>query len=444
MVLYHANGRVVIAHERYLEHLAQKEAQGYGYINQVDLYNRRNEAPTNEDQVKIIIEEQSFRTALCDKAGSDWENLDAFDHPGDSSLASVDRATLMAFSSLAEDHFQYNPGDSQLRLPVRYPRLHHFGSDKSDSDFAADFPGQAITGKLINLNDSHMAYIRGDEIKDFIIPWLREAEEKVKKGSDQPNPTPASSNKLPQIRIPDDLLRKIHLYNAMSQLGLPKPVQKPLIDALVLQMYETNLNACHLNTVEMTIGRFQSKGLAILDPVLNHFAGTYAFRTPQDRTNPGSASLKAPRDDAGEPPTKVPGGFSKRKRADGSSPDDLIETDYRKSHRRYLEYAEQPVRRRKDLQDTYIMPPVLPVLGHTIRHWTGLRRDGSTSAAFTGFPLNVGKGKKFVRTTIQTTTAEDVETNHLRHQEAYQKNDPGHLPPHVLGPGNTATIPPSS
>ncbi|KAI2482128.1 hypothetical protein Ptr902_06509 [Pyrenophora tritici-repentis] len=86
---------------------------------------------------------------------------------------------------------------------------------------------------------------------------------------------------------------------------------------------------------------------------------------------------------------------------------------------------------------THELPPVLPVLGHTARHWSGVRKNGSTAAAFTGFPLNIGKGKRFVRTATATRTEEEMMTHHLIHQEAYWRDNPGQ-PSASTGNGNDA------
>ncbi|CAA9958877.1 hypothetical protein PTMSG1_02410 [Pyrenophora teres f. maculata] len=437
MVLYHANGRVVIAHEAYLENLAQQAADSKKYVDQVHDYNRRNAPPHNGNQVEIIIEMQRFRTVWSHREGSDWEYLNAFNHD-QVRIRHVDRATLRFVSSLADDHFRCNPGAHQISLPVRYPRMHIPGtSGWSDEGFAESYPQVIIPGlRLAYTDDSHMAYIRSEEITKFIIPWLGMVKEIVNPGKhnkgkgpadvpNQQNPTPSAPITLPQIQMPEDLLGRIHLYNAMLQLGLPKPIQKPLIDALVLQMYQTNLNACHLDALEMTVGRFYARGLPILDPVLNHFAGTYAFRRPEDRRNPGSTSLKTHNEEE-PPPTIAKRGFTELDRADGSPPSVSAEVDFRISHRKYLNYAAQPVTR-QDVNDTYELPPVLPVLGQTIRHWTGVRKNGSTAAAFTGFPLNIGKGKRFTRTPTVARTEEETVTHHLIHQEAYLRNDPGYL-----------------
>ncbi|KAF1935645.1 hypothetical protein EJ02DRAFT_428249 [Clathrospora elynae] len=124
------------------------------------------------------------------------------------------------------------------------------------------------------------------------------------------------------MEIPADLLEKIHLYNAMLQLGLPKFVQLPLIDTLVLQMYKTNLSACHLDTLEITIGRFYSRGVAILDPVLNHLIGTYYFHSLADCTHPEPTRKETTTQD-----------------------DDAGRTDFTTTKRKYLGFADHSANR---------------------------------------------------------------------------------------------------
>jgi hypothetical protein len=68
MVLYHANGRVVEAHEHYLEQEARKTANDKSelYIDQIDVHNQRTVSPVNDD-VQIIIDSQKFRTLYCER-----------------------------------------------------------------------------------------------------------------------------------------------------------------------------------------------------------------------------------------------------------------------------------------------------------------------------------------------------------------------------------------
>jgi hypothetical protein len=82
-----------------------------------------------------------------------------------------------------------------------------------------------------------------------------------------------------KMDIHEDLVNKIHLYNAMLQLGIPSVVRRLLIHRLVDQMYRKNLNACELETLEMTVGRFHSQGVPVLDPVLCYFVSTYPLHS---------------------------------------------------------------------------------------------------------------------------------------------------------------------
>jgi hypothetical protein len=325
MVLYHANGRVVIAHENYLEQQARKDATEKRYIDQIDVYRQREAAPSPRG-VEIIIDRQEYRTLYCEKSngwGSDFEWLDAFEQLEAETITlpdTVNRRTLMLCSSLAHEYFTYNPGAHDLHLPVCYPRIHVAGQgNKLREVFESDWGDLVLVHdkRLLRVSDEQMAYLRSHEMKMYIVPWLAKVQEqieraekrnvKMKGGAEPEAGKPVGkiaeekkpSNYLVKgdgpiaMEFPADLLEKIHLYNAMLQLGLPKFVQLPLIDALVLEMYQTNLTACHLAHLEMTVGRFYSRGVAVLDPVLNHLVGTYSFRTLEDRRCQGSmTSLK--------------------------------------------------------------------------------------------------------------------------------------------------------
>jgi hypothetical protein len=225
-----------------------------------------------------------------------------------------------------------------------------------------------------------VAYIREDESLAHIVPWLERMEDVVRDKEDRPSVKDKDPRDLPQIDIPAELERKIHLYNVMLQLGIPKFFQKPLIDALVLQMYQTNLGQCHLDTLEMTIGRFYARGVAVLDPVLSHFIVTYAFRSIVNRQQPEPSE-----DDRilhpGPPPN------DKRKDLERYAP--------LNTKREWLTFSTATPHRKDYPDDTHSVPPKLEVLGHSIRHWSGVRRNGSTAAVTTGYPLNVGSIKKY-------------------------------------------------
>jgi hypothetical protein len=236
--------------------------------------------------------------------------------------------------------------------------------------------------------------------------------------------------------IPTDLLEKIHLYNAMLQLGLPKFVQLPLIDAIVLEMYERKLSQCELDTLEITVGRFYSRGIAVLDPVLNHLIGTYAFRTQDDRrqlqspadgrTSAEEAVEKSSTDKSGKTDKRAhmkrADGTHEKIVEDGAEPEPVV---FSETKRKYLEYAEQEVDRGVYTGDTYLLPPKLLVIAHSIKHCSGVRKNGSTAAAHTGFPLNVGRYKKFTRrdgaTAIDVEEYVEYETNRLARTTGYKR-----------------------
>jgi hypothetical protein len=199
-------------------------------------------------------------------------------------------------------------------------------------------------------------------------------------------------------------------------------------------MYQTELRACHLDVLEHTIGRFYSRGVAILDPVLNHLIGTYSFRCLKDHKN-----LKPPEKSGDEPPEETDNvnresarqnDDSDEESASGSSETDYS-FDFKVAERGYINYVDIPAHRTRFPDDTYLLPPELPVIGHSIRHWSGVRLNGSTAAAYTGFPLNIGKNKKFVRTdataAIDANDYSEEETNRLVSHEYFRNHGPGEV-----------------
>ncbi|EUC41345.1 hypothetical protein COCMIDRAFT_106413 [Bipolaris oryzae ATCC 44560] len=390
MVLYEEDGRVVIVHEKYLEEEAEKERgsvrEKYPYTDPINVCKQRN-GPKSTEDVKIIIESQIFKTLYCEKMfgwGSDFEYIKSFRQREDKILSgSLCRETLILCSSFAKDHFTYNPDSNELRLPVSYPQA-----------------------KGVNQPDDQLAYIRADEIEAYIFPWL----DKVKAYMNSPRSNQTTSQKMKDyltnpngpiaMRIPSSLLEKIHLYNCMLQLGLPKFIQSPLIDALIHQLYKTKLSACHLDTIEITICRFYSRGIAILDPVINHLIGTYSLRSLPDRNHPKPAGKRKHKYKDYLPPQTKELAADDVVRLDGTLEikfeNEIVRAvDFSETNRRYLKFTRYEVSRGKLGKDSCLLPPVLPVLGHCIRHWSGVRKNGGTAAAYTGLPLNVGWGKKF-------------------------------------------------
>lgn len=246
MVLYHASGRVVSKHDQYLDDEARKEADYYRYIDQIDVYNQKT-ADASTDNVEIIIDEQRYRTLYCERGGSYWDFIQKFRRNAAYTIrTTVHRATLRMCSTFADEHFAYNPGAKTLHLPVCYPRQHHSArNDESMEDFHKIF-GTLVDGKkLAEQSDGQMAFIRPKEIRKYVIPWLNKVEEQSKRaetrrrGADEedeeddarPSKNTRSARDLAwsggaiAMEIPRVLENKIHLYNAMLQLGLPKFVQ---------------------------------------------------------------------------------------------------------------------------------------------------------------------------------------------------------------------------
>ena len=203
-----------------------------------------------------------------------------------------------------------------------------------------------------------------------------------------------------------------------------------------MQMYKTKTNACHLATLEHTVVRFYSRGVAVLDPVLCHFIGTYPRRTLQDRRNvrPPPESDTESSDDTNKPGERPPEEAQGADTQSGEGPPASAPApepfNFKNSERKYLTYHNQPAGRGIPYEeDTYLLPPELPVIGHSIKHWSGVRKKGSTVAAHNGFPLNIGKYKKFIRRNMtDVIDADDFyeeETNRLAGQRYYKENGPG-------------------
>ena len=239
MVLYHANGRVVDLHDQYLDDEARKAADHYRYIEQIDVYNQTR-ADASADDVKIIIDEQEYRTLYCEREGY-WETIKKFRRKTSYTIpTTVDRATLRKCSTFADDHFTYNPGAKTLHLPVRYPRQHYAALGERTIQYFNDNYNCCVNGKrLAEQPDDQMAFIRPEEIEVYVIPWLQKVQEQNNREEDEsdkeddarpPKKTkrarkPTGPDGAVTMGIPIALDDKIHLYNAMLQLGLPKFVQ---------------------------------------------------------------------------------------------------------------------------------------------------------------------------------------------------------------------------
>lgn len=420
-MLYHADGRVVKAQEERLETEAKEWADSCAFTDPIAQAKQIMEGRTRAEELMkdegksekafIVIDTQHYRelyyssrSVLTGEYLMFGENnpLGETAEEGKIPEEGIDRRTLMKCSSAAYDYFTLKPDDSILHLPVCYPRQHqeawynHYKDDRGRPDLnlfkeawgegRIDEEGLAYTTDA----DDQMAYIREHEIRHYLIPWLKAMEEhtkedknKSKKNAPMNQSLQDALNSLPSMGIPTGLVEKIHLYNVLLQLGISTYFQQPLIDALILQMYQTNPSQCHLDTLEMTVGRFYSRGVAVLDPVMNHLIGTYSLRTLTDRGTSPSEDDRAlkilPEEDDNR---------------------DLDQQVYLrgKPRREWLRYTDvRPDERSEFPEDTVIHPPKLEVIGHCIKHWSGVRKSGSTAAAHTGYPLNVGRVFKYYR-----------------------------------------------
>ena len=196
MILDHANGRVVQAHEDYLEQQAQKEANDERklYIDQIDIYNLRS-ASVSTAEVQIIVDQQHYKTLYCEREG-DGEYMEALKRATSYTISTtIDRNTLRTCSTLADEHFTYNPSENELHLPVCYPRQHHANRDDEpiavfDENF--EFTSCRNGKRLAYQNDDQMAFIRPEEIEKYIVPWLKRVQKQLQDDKALRSETPAA------------------------------------------------------------------------------------------------------------------------------------------------------------------------------------------------------------------------------------------------------------
>ncbi|KAF2275515.1 uncharacterized protein EI97DRAFT_459414 [Westerdykella ornata] len=357
-----------------------KDAAGGDNMNGDQRTGEEEEDPVPKDTVPtrvwIVIDPQEFYTLYGKKD----------DHPIDHApipkyriqqeirlpdhKEGLDRATLMKYSREAYDFFIRNPSATELHLPVRHPDVYSRSGEQ-------------------------VAYIGPGAMRDHIIPWLsdREREKAANKKCNKKSGTekhgkdngssPSSIPALPPIPIPDGLEDKIHLYNTMLQLAMPRRLQHELIKALCRQIYCTELvqdgkqRSPHLELLEMTIGRMCSRTVAVLDPVLCCLAGSFGRREQRER------NLIVPR--------PAPTAEQTTENADGDSANVQQRLIHESGLLRYgLVEVNRTNRTGQDPlpRDTIIRPPKLPVIGHSFRNWSGVRRDGEDGRVKPTYPLD--------------------------------------------------------
>ncbi|KAF1999781.1 hypothetical protein P154DRAFT_389231, partial [Amniculicola lignicola CBS 123094] len=182
----------------------------------------------------------------------------------------IDKRVLIDCSTHARDYFELFPESNEVEVPVKDHREHDRIGHQYNKDYIYDHPA---------------APIHREPIENQIIPWMNEVAKlpKYQDGVSKAGPSNGEASPVPSLTIPDGLDDKIKLYNAAIQLGLPKFIIRPLTQALVLQMHQTRLENINLELIETTLGRLNGRAVDILDPVINHFVGTYALRCPEDR-----------------------------------------------------------------------------------------------------------------------------------------------------------------
>ncbi|PSN67645.1 hypothetical protein BS50DRAFT_620163 [Corynespora cassiicola Philippines] len=435
-------------------------------------------------RVQFVIEPQSFRTlysvptSVAEGYGHDPDqypeiygnHIPEFDSVGKWPFPpqGVDKAVVMRYCGAAEEQLLLNPTSKNVTLPIRWPRRH---------DSAKYSQGE------------HVAGIDAGVIEKFIVPWLLEIEEVQKHraererrrkrrerevhspgrpvsrtffgetltwdilpkpeevpdsedermgGEKKPrinaevrrrktvledieeesdldeddvpendNDLPADDGTTPRINIDktSSLAEMIHLYNAILQLGIHMSEQRALAEKIVHEMSQRDYKDCELTLIELTIGRFYSRSVGVLDLVLNHVVAMHAQRRRDDRANP--ESLKDIEDNLRRGGANID--------PDGSNP-------------QYLEYSSTNAGRQDYPDDTVVVAPKLAVVGHNVKHWSGIRSDGNTATAYHGLPLNNGSDTRYIRESATepfgARGSVTVSTNFLTNQPAVG-NTPG-------------------
>jgi hypothetical protein len=268
----------------------------------------------------------------------DYEVVEAVVIPSEEEDA-LDKTTLDWCSTQAREAFVLDKTRTEINLPCLWPpRL-----DINDGKY-----------KLIRADVNHFSFVHPDTIKTYVVPFLRDLERfksqsnmdeearivRLKEGN--------AINKLPQFQIPETVEDRIHLYNCMLHLGILPHFKEPLIKKLCEDVKQNKLKDCHLELLEMTVGRLNAYAVPILDPVLCAFTGSFGLRDEHERLK-----IQQLTDENGNP---ISGKlrYARQKDHDGT------------------EREVQPWEER-------VIPPQLPVLGHCLKHWSYVR-DGEVDS----------------------------------------------------------------
>jgi hypothetical protein len=325
-----------------------EERQGKGKAEAVEKTEEESEKKDlAKDWVRIVVLEHSFRT-IYSKAEipDDGEELPArFSRQHRRIIPplnqdGLDKQMFMMFSHEARDHFTYNPDSCRLPLPVKYPRKH-------------------VEGKKIyeERDDKWTAFVKPEPIQNSIVPWLH-ALSALRPGRHH-------RNTFPRIGRPEELRDKINLYNSMLQLGIPKFFQRKLIEELCMDIYSARLSEDveDFYLLEMTIGRFNAQTVPVLDPVLCCLTGSFGLRDSDERREIRPYPYRKNQNDSENRPYSY-----------GLKP-------FKRESRTATEKPED---------DELILPPKRPVIGHCLKHWSGVRENGDRRAAHVGYPLHIG------------------------------------------------------
>lgn len=307
---------------------------------------------TRPNGVRIRVVRHGFRT-LYERAFGNSPIIEPY-HVDKSVLIPpkdedpLDTETLIFCSNETRHLFEGDSKLAEVRLPAEYSRKHY--ENTRGYTWRHDV-------------DDYYSYVQPAAIQKYIVPWLRKMEQ-IKTNGGKFNMEGKvnikdGSGLLPQIEIPrgpDQMEDRIHVYNSMLHLGILKYFQEPLIAELCDDVYNNKIKDSHLELLDITIGRFNSQAVAVLDPVLCCFTGAFNKRVRKERLliQPNPAN------------------------PDGSVSSGTLKYGHLKVPRRL---GETP-----GPNDTPIIGPGLPVLGHCLRHWSLVDEKGDRTG--TGYPLD--------------------------------------------------------
>ncbi|KAF2745267.1 hypothetical protein M011DRAFT_479104 [Sporormia fimetaria CBS 119925] len=197
----------------------------------------------------------------------------------------------------------------------------------------------------------------------------------------------------------------------MLHLSLPRWFMNPLIERLSMYVYMRSLRDLEIPLLELTVGRFNEYAVGILDPVLCCLVGSFAGRTKEeveeivvryDAKQPSNQEMQTDEQEQGQQEDKDLG-------------------------LRYTKHTDGTRILVQGMDTREITPPRYPILGHCLRHWSGVREDGVVRGTHLGYPLHIGTSKYYKRDEI--IREQEPERTELHHIVGFHELYPGSYDP---------------